>query len=56
MIKILFICHGRDMPSMEKVLKIRDFLCFFCSFTKDLPILGRVGLAKATARIVIRNF
>ena len=38
---------------MEKVLKIRDFLCLLCSFTKDLPILGRVGLAKATARIVI---
>ncbi len=40
MIKILFICHGRDMLGMEKVLKIRDFLCFLCSFTKDLPIWG----------------
>lgn len=35
-----FYLSRQDMPGMEKVLKIRDFLCFFCNFTNDLPIFS----------------
>ena len=44
MIKILFICHGRDFPGMMKVSNrlispvFKRFLCFSLKFTKNLPI------------------
>lgn len=43
--KSLIRLPRKDMPGMEKVLKIMDFLCFLYDFTNDLPIFWRVGLA-----------